>query len=70
MDDFHRRLVAGVSVTATHASLILTENREVVVHEGMENFHRRLVSGVSVTATHASPILNINIEKKREYRQQ
>ena len=28
MDDFHRRLVAGVDVTATHASAILTVNRD------------------------------------------
>ena len=28
MDDFHRRLVAGVAVTATHASAILTVNRD------------------------------------------
>ena len=28
MDDFHRNLVAGVSVTATHASAILTVNRD------------------------------------------
>ena len=61
MDDLHRRLVAGVSVTATHASAILTVNREVVVHAGMDDFHRRLVSGVAVTATHASPILTVNI---------
>ena len=27
MDDFHRRLVAGVVVTATHVSDILTINR-------------------------------------------
>ena len=26
IDDFHRRLVAGVAVTATHASAILTVN--------------------------------------------
>ena len=28
MDNFHRRLVAGVAVTVTHASAILTVNRE------------------------------------------
>ena len=28
MYDFHRRLVAGVAVTATHASFILTVNRD------------------------------------------
>ena len=28
MDDFHRRLVAGVAVTATHVSAILTINRD------------------------------------------
>ena len=28
MDDFHRRLVAGVAITATHASDILTVNRD------------------------------------------
>ena len=28
MDDFHRRLVAGVAVTATHVSAILTVNRD------------------------------------------
>ena len=28
MDDFHRRLVAGVAVTATHASSILTVNKD------------------------------------------
>ena len=28
MNDFHRRLVAGVAVTATHASAILTVNRD------------------------------------------
>ena len=28
MDDFHKRLVAGVAVTATHASAILTVNRD------------------------------------------
>ena len=28
MDDFHRRLVAGVSVTATQASAILTVNKD------------------------------------------
>ena len=28
MDDFHRPLVAGVAVTATHASDILTINRD------------------------------------------
>ena len=28
MDEFHRRLVAGVAVTATHASAILTVNRD------------------------------------------
>ena len=27
MEDFHRRLVAGVAVTATHTSAILTVNR-------------------------------------------
>ena len=27
MDNFHRRLVAGVAVTVTHASAILTVNR-------------------------------------------
>ena len=27
-DNFHRRLVAGVAVTATHASAILTVNRD------------------------------------------
>ena len=66
MDDFHRRLVAGVDVTATHALYILTANRGVVVHAGMTDFHRRLVAGVDVTATHASAILNVNIDKKRE----
>ena len=28
LDDFHRHLVAGVAVTATHASAILTINRD------------------------------------------
>ena len=28
MDDFHKRLVAGVAVTAKHASSILTVNRD------------------------------------------
>ena len=28
MDDFHRRLVAGVAVTTTHSSAILTVNRD------------------------------------------
>ena len=28
MDDFHRRLVDGIAVTATHASAILTVNRD------------------------------------------
>ena len=28
MDDFHGRLVAGVAVTATHTSDILTVNRD------------------------------------------
>ena len=28
VDNFHRHLVAGVSVTATHASAILTVNRD------------------------------------------
>ena len=28
MDDFHRRIVSGVAVTATHASAILTVNRD------------------------------------------
>ena len=28
MDDFHRRLVSGVAVTATHVSAILTVNRD------------------------------------------
>ena len=28
MDNFHRRLVAGVAVTATRASAILTVNRD------------------------------------------
>ena len=28
MDNFHRRLVAGIAVTATHASNILTVNRD------------------------------------------
>ena len=28
MDDLHRRLVAGVDITATHASAILTINRD------------------------------------------
>ena len=66
MDDFHRRLVAGIAVTATHASAILTLNREVVIHAGMNDFHRRLVAGVAVTATHASAILTVNRDKKRE----
>ena len=66
MYDLHRRLVAGVAITATHASDILTVNREVFIHVGMNEFHRRLVAGVSVTATHASPILTINRDKKRE----
>ena len=64
MDNFHRRLVAGISVTATHASPILTLNREVVFHAGINNFHRRLVAGVAVTATHASAILTVNRDKK------
>ena len=66
MDDFHRRLVAGIAVTAIHASAILTVNREVVVHSGMNEFHRRLVAGVAVTATHASAILTVNRDNKRE----
>ena len=66
MDDFHRRLVSRIAVTAIHASYILTVNREVVVHAGMKDFHRRLVAGVAVTATHASVILTINRDKKRE----
>ena len=69
MDNFHRSLVAGVAITATHASPILTVHREVVVHVGMNDIHRRLVAGVAgvaVTATHASPILTVNRDKKRE----
>ena len=66
MYDLHRRLVAGVAITATHASAILTINREVLIHVCMNKFHRRLVAGVSVTATHVSPILTINRDKKRE----
>ena len=66
MDDFHRRLVAGIAVTATHASAILTVNREVVVHAGMGDFYRRLVAGIAVTATHVSAILTVNRYKKRE----
>ena len=66
MDDFHRRLVAGIAVTATHASAILTVNREVVVHAGIKKFHRRIVAGVAVTTTHASAILAVNRDKKRE----
>ena len=66
MYDFHRRLVAGIAVTATHVSAILTVNREVLVHAGMDDFHRPLVAGISVTATHASAILTVNRDKKRE----
>ena len=66
MDDFYRRLVSGIASTATHASSILTVNREVVVHAGMNNFHSCLVSGVAITATHVSAILNVNRYKKRE----
>ena len=64
MDDFHRRLVSGVAVTATHVSAIFTENSEVLVHAGMNNFHRRLVAGVAITATHVSVILTVNRDKK------
>ena len=66
MDDFHRRLVADIDVTATHVSAILTGSREVVAHAGMNDFHRRLVSGVAVTVTHVSAILTVNRDKKRE----
>ena len=69
MGDFHRRLVAGIVVTATRASAILTVNREVVVHAGMDDFHRLLVAGVAcvaVTATHVSAILTVNRDKKCE----
>ena len=66
MNGFHRRLVAGIAITATHASAILTLNREVVVHAGMNDFHRRLVASVAITAIHASAILTINRDKKRE----
>ena len=66
MDDFHRRLVADIAVTATHASAIFNVNREVVVHTGMNGFHRRLVAGVSVTATHKSAIFTVNRDKMRE----
>ena len=38
MDDFHRRLVAGVAVTATHPSAILTiirdKKREILLAVG------------------------------------
>ena len=50
MDNFQRRIVAGIAVTTEDASAILTINREVVVHAGMKDFHRRLVAGVAVTA--------------------
>ena len=66
MDDFHRRLVSGISVTTTHASAILTVNREVVDHSGMNEFHRRIVAGVAVTTTNASNTLTVNRDKKRE----
>ena len=66
MEDFHRRLVAGIAVTTAHASAILTVNIEVVVHAGMNDFHSRLVAGVAVTATHASAIFTVNRDKKRE----
>ena len=66
MENFHRRLVDGVAVTVTHASAILTVNREIVIHAGMNDFHRRLVSGIDVTTTHASAILTVNRDKKRE----
>ena len=66
MDDFHRRLVAGIDVTVTHGSAILTVNREVVVHAHMNDFHRHLVAGIAVTTTHASAILTVKREKKRD----
>ena len=66
MDNFHRSIVAGIAVTATHASAILTVNREVVVHAGMNDFHRRLVAGVAVTTANLSAILTVNRDKKRE----
>ena len=66
MDNFHRRFVAGVAVTATHPSAILNINRGVVFHAGMNDFQRCIVAGVAVTATHASVILTINRDKKRE----
>ena len=62
MDNFHRIIVAGIAVTATHASAILTVNIEVVVHAGMDEFHRRLVAGIAGTATHASATLTVNRE--------
>ena len=31
MDDFHRHLVVGVAVTATHVSAILTVNRDSII---------------------------------------
>ena len=66
MENFRRRLVAGVAVTTTYVQARLTVNREVVVHAGMNDFHRRLVAGVAITATHASAIFTVNKDKKRE----
>ena len=65
MDEFHRHLVAGIAVTAKNVSAILTVNRGVVVHAGMNDFHRRLVAGVAITVTHASAIFTVNRDKKK-----
>ena len=66
MDNFQRRIVAGIAVTATHVSDILTVNREVVVHASMNDFRRRLVAGVAVNKTHASAIFSVNRDKNGE----
>ena len=71
IDDFHRRLVAGVSVTATHASAILTINREkkheISLSVSSKDKKREILLAVSSKDKKREILLEVN-SKESKYR--